>query len=316
MFIRDAKRWLLPERTAPEYTAPQRARVARYVAAAALRLRLARDVSSSEAPVMPAVFLREAIALLMRAALAARDAAADGATLARLDTVAALSGLRRATLRDATDDERRVDEALTSRDPLYFDSLDDAELRSVYEALARESDWLQAQVDLRSSAFVIATRLGRIAALFVALAYFGHCAITSAFPPRNLALGKPVRLSSQEAGTPDPAGLVDGKKGRTYGAHTQVSQRPGWALIDLLHEADLKRIVVYNRGDSNLSDGLPYAIDLSINGTEFHEVARRDAPFGDGGFLSAPWTAAVHGRARYVRIRATWYLALSEVEVF
>ena len=110
--------------------------------------------------------------------------------------------------------------------------------------------------------------------------------------------------------------MVDGKTGGTYGACTQVAQRPGWAIIDLEREAKLSKIVVYNRGDSNFNDGLPFGIDVSTNGTDFHEVAHRDTPFGDGSFLSKPWSAAVHDRGRFVRIRASWYLALSEVEVF
>jgi len=65
-----------------------------------------------------------------------------------------------------------------------------------------------------------------------------------------------------------------------------------------------------------LNDGLPYFIDLSSDGEAWREVAKRDAPFGDGGLMSEPWSASVRDHARYVRIRATWYLALSEVEVF
>jgi hypothetical protein len=317
MFIREVSGWLLPGRTAPEYTRAQRALVAQYVTAATIRTRMARDVASSEAPVVSAILFREAVILLLRAALAARDPATDGPKLTGLDATTALPELRRTMMRDVGDDDRRVDEAIRPRDPLYLDSLDEIELRRVCEALTRETEWLESQIDLRSSSHVTGTKVGRLGAVVLVVGYLGYWAATSAFPPRNLALGKPVRLSSQEPGTPDPAGLVDGVKGHTYGGHTQVAQRPGWAVVDLGREVDLKRIVVYNRGDTNLNDGLPYSIDLSSDGTQFNEnVARREAPFGDGSFLSPPWMAAIHARARYVRVRATWYLALSEVEVF
>jgi hypothetical protein len=316
MFVRDAKRWLFAEGHTAAYTAQQRALASRYFEAASRRLRLAGDLSSADAPLMPTVVLRDAIALLVRAAAAARDAAADGPRLARLDTSTALAELRAAAGRPPIDDTRRVDEAIATSDPLFFDSLDGGELRRTHDALAREAEWLRGEANLQSSTCLAATRIGRVAAVVVILAYLGYAGVSAIFAPRDLALHKPVHLSSQEPGTPAPSALVDGKKGGTYGAHTQVAQRPGWAIIDLEHEANLRKIVVYNRGDSNFNDGLPYAIDLSLDGKEFHEVARRDTPFGEGGLFSSPWSAAVHERARFVRIRAAWYLALSEVEVY
>jgi hypothetical protein len=307
---------LLAEGAAVEYSPPQRALACKYVEAAGRRLRLAGDLSSADPPLLPAIVLREAVALLVRAATAARDPGADERKLADLNTAAALSKLRRDAGRTATDDSCRVDDAIAASDPLFFDSLDEEALRLTHDALAREAQWLRAQVDLRTSAHLAAMRMGRVAAVILVLGYLGYGAISALFAPRNLALHQTVRLSSQEPGTPDPSELVDGKRGGTYGAHTQVAQRPGWAIIDLHREANVKKIVVCNRGDRNLTDGLPYAVDLSLDGKEFHEVARRETPFGDGSLLSPPWTVVVHERARYVRVRATWYLALSEVEVY
>jgi hypothetical protein len=315
-FARDAARLIGWERATPEYTPAQRRLVARYVEAARRRLRLARDLAPPSPPLVSAMLLRDAIALLARSVIAGREADVDAATLAGRDTMTLLQAVRAAAGRPADADSRRIDLAIASKDPLYFDALDEGELMLVHGALKREAAWLRRQIDLRSTANIRGTLLGRMAAAFLVVLYLAGCLVGKALGPKNLALGKPVRVSSQQPGTPDPSGLVDGKKIETYGLHTDVSGQNPWALVDLLREENIRKIVVYNRGDMNLNDGLPYALDLSLDGQQFHEIARRDTPFGDGGFLSSPWTAKVRERARYVRIRANGYIALNEIEVF
>jgi hypothetical protein len=316
MFVREAKRLLFPEPMAVDYAPVQRAVAAQYQQAAERRLRPARDLAPPAPPLVAAFLLRDAVALLVRAVAATRDRDADHSSIARLDTVATLGDLRRAAHRQPDDDSLRVDESLTTTDPLYLDALDPADLTRLHFALEREAQWLRGLVDLRSAVNKRATRLGRLAALALVVLYLAAMVVAKAWSRPNLAFHKPVLVSSQQPGTPDPAGLVDGKKGGTYGLHTDIGARDPWAMVDLQRDAEIHEIVVYNRGDRNLNDGLPYTLELSLDGREFHEVARRDTPFGDGGFLSPPWSARIRGHARFVRVRANGYIALSELEVY
>ncbi|MGH7270758.1 MAG: discoidin domain-containing protein [Polyangiaceae bacterium] len=317
-FALGALRWLRADRTAPACVPSQRALAARYVAAAEERLRCARDVSLAD--VVPAVLLRDAIILLTYAAMAARGERAPD-----VDPVAALAALHAAPgcppsgdhAASDGDDVRRVADAIGSRDPLYFDRMDEEALPLVHATLEREARWLRTQIDLRSPANVKGTRYGRQAGVAIVALWLAHAAFAAVFGPRDLALGKPVRASSHQPGTPDPSGLVDGKIADTYGFHTLVSSHePSWAIIDLQQIADIHEIVVYNRSDVNFDDGLPFALDLSTDGVTYHEVAHRDKSFGDGGFMSPPWRVKVRDHARYVRVRAKRYMALNEVEVF
>jgi hypothetical protein len=307
------REWLRAERDVPECPAPRRAAAARYVEAARLRLRPARDVWSSPRPVVAATLLRDAVALLALAATAARGVDANDAPPSEL-----LAPLRASAgeMRDEGD-AIRVDAALQTHDPLFFDALDDDALRETLGALKREAAWLERRVDLRSPTYMEGTRIGRQVGLALLVLWLGYRALAPLLGARDLALDRPVRASSHQVGTPDPSGLVDGKIGDTYGFHTQVSAPdPSWAIIDLGAETPIRKIVVYNRSDVNLDDGLPFSLDVSSDGASFREVARREAHFGDGTFLSPPWTAKMHERARYVRIRSPHYMALNEVEVF
>jgi hypothetical protein len=308
-FAREASRWLRAERTAPECPAEQRALAKKYLDAARMRLAPARDVASAPRPVVAAALLRDAVILLRLAVATARDEAppTDGGKAAA-GSIAAPQG--------SDETARLVEPAMASRDPLYFDALDDPDLRASVRALRGEARRLEAQIDLRSDAYWQGIRFGRRAALVIVVAWLGYRAFAGLFAQPDLALGKPVRASSHQSGTPDPSGLVDGKIADTYGFHTSTSAKDPWAMIDLGRATDVRRVVVYNRSDINLNDGLPFAVDVSDDGSTFREVAHRDTPFGDGSFLAPPWTATIHEQTRYVRIRGTHYMALNEVEVF
>jgi hypothetical protein len=308
-FARDVARWLRAERTVPECPPRQRATAKKYLDAARMRLAPARDVWSAPRPVVAAALLRDAAILLRLAVAAARGEAPPATTGASMPaSIPAPEGPDGAA--------RWVTAAVSSPDPLYFDALDDADLDASIRALKDEVQRLQTQIDFRSDAYWRGTRIGRQASLVIVALWLGYLAVAGLFAQPDLALGKTVRASSHQVGTPDPSGLVDGKIAETYGFHTSTSARDPWAIIDLGRDMDLRRVVVYNRSDTNLNDGLPFAVDVSNDGSTFREVAHRDAPFGDGSFLAPPWTASIRDHARYVRIRATHYMALNEVEVF
>lgn len=309
-FLRDALRWVRAERALPEYTPNQRDVVARSVAAADVRLRCARD--SALYPVVAAGLLRDAIGFLTRAASVGREAHGPS-----VDTVAALAQLRAASGRVlGEEDARRIADALEASHPLYFDSMDPEELTANQEALEREALWLATLIDLRTPTYRAGARVGRIGGLAILGVWLLYALFHAIFPPKDLALNRPVRQSSHQVGTPDPSGLVDGKIASNYGFHTDVTQKDGWGIIDLEKATPIRKIVVYNRSDQNLDDCLPLALDVSTDGVTFHEVARRTDHFGDGSFLSPPWTVTVREYGRYVRVRAKRYIALNEVEVF
>jgi hypothetical protein len=207
--------------------------------------------------------------------------------------------------------------AITTTDCLSFDRMSSAELETLKRELETLVDRLRSDVDLRSDGHLLALRIARTAGAalvaVVALAFIGQ----RLFAPRDLALGKPVTMSTQHPGTPDPAGLVDGITSGSYGAHTQVGA-PGtpWMVVDLQAEHNIRRIVVYNRGDRNFDDGLPLVVSTSLDGRDYKEVARRAEHFGNGDSSAPPWTIESRVRGRYVRIEGRWYIALNELEVF
>jgi hypothetical protein len=86
-------------------------------------------------------------------------------------------------------------------------------------------------------------------------------------------------------------------------------------MVDLQASRGIKDIVIYNRGDGWFDEGLPFVLELSENGKDFTEVARRSETFSQ----DHPWTytAPTGLHARYVRVRAphVGYVALSEIEV-
>lgn len=309
-FLRDALHWVRADRDIPEYTPSQRDVVARCAAAADQRVRCARDASLY--PAVAAGLMRDAVGLLVRAVSVGREEHAPA-----VDTVAALAGLRKATGHEVDEeDARRVADAIEASHPLYFDAMPSDELTATHEALEREAMWLDTLVDLRSPTYRKGARIGRIAGLAILGVWLLFAIGRALFHPPNLALNKPVRGSSHQPGTPDPAGLTDGKIAQTYGFHTEVAQHDAWAIIDLEKVTRIRKIVVYNRSDQNFDDILPLTIEVSADGSAYREVARRNEHFGDGWLFSAPWTVSLKEYGRYVRLRSKRYIALNEVEVY
>jgi hypothetical protein len=90
-------------------------------------------------------------------------------------------------------------------------------------------------------------------------------------------------------------------------------------IIDLEKSGPIRKIVVFNRSDQDFDLVLPLTLEVSTDGVTWHEVARRTEHFGDGTFLSAPWTARMANKdeyGRYVRLRSKHFIALNEVEVY
>ncbi|HEY5240501.1 MAG TPA: discoidin domain-containing protein [Polyangiaceae bacterium] len=301
----------VPERTVAGYTPEQLRRVTELRAAGRERLTAGRRARPQLAACL---LLREAVVTFARARSVARDPDIDDATLALIDGSLDVPALSPDVLDGSTGDADRVREALTTRDPLYIDRLDLGGRERLRKALDRAATALCRGVEARSLTHLRAQRWGRVAAVVLLVLYAGWLGIRHRVMPVNIALGKPVRVSSYKQNPPDGHELVDGRPGFTFAVETNVEESPS-VVIDLLSEHAIERIVIHNRADGWWDDCLPLVVELSRDDRTYTELARRDTHFG----FDTPWVVQASGRmARFVRIRVARrsYLALGRVEIF
>jgi len=292
-----------------------------YLRAADARLAFAPFLVDPRTSIAGVVQLREGVALLVRAYVAAHDAHADAATVNRLHPADELRGLFEASLSPPGDWEIAL-ACLTTDDCLFVDRLDDGARRRVGLALQAIASWLRRRIEVRSVTHVRATRRGRWAALALVVVY-ATCTIVARLAHPNLALHRDVTQSSAWPGSAPSSALVDGDTAGDVGperphcnlVHTNHEPSP-WMKIDLGAVTRLHEVRVYNRNEHNLDASLPLVLELSADGRTFHEAARRTTHFGATSF-DPPWSADVRGQeARFVRVSGHDYLALAEVEVY
>jgi hypothetical protein len=298
------------ERTIRAYVPAQHARVHAHADAADRRLWSGRRVTHA---IAAAVLLRGAVTHYLYAAAFARD---PGADLESLDLAAAMPPLPPDPARPRADptDDARVRAALSSRDPLYFDSLSAEDAERARWALDRAVTLVRRRVEGRSLAYVRGARWGRLAAALLIIGYAVFAITRAVVLPKNIALGKPVHPSSRKLTPPDGHELVDGDIGTSYGIHTNIEDSPN-VVIDLQAKYWIDSVRVYNRVDGWYDDSLPLVVELSQDGTKWDEIGRREQHFD----ASPPWVVDGRGKpAWFVRVRVARksYLAISEVEVF
>jgi hypothetical protein len=296
-------------KTIEGYSVEQHRRVQSLRAAGDNRLSAARRASSQ---VAACSLLREAVTAYALARAVAADAhATDEATIqAQLD----VPELPPDPLDGDAGDSARVREALAARDPFYVDELEAAARARLQRALDRAASALRRRVEARSVVHVRALRWGRLLAPVVLVLYVAWVGVRHRFVPANVAIGKPVKVSSYKENPPDGHELAEGKPGFTFTVATKVEDSPN-VVIDLLDDYAIDRVAVYNRADGWWDDCLPLVVELSRDGKTFVELARRDTFFG----FTTPWVAPASGRmARYVRVRVARKssLVLGRVEVF
>ena len=187
--------------------------------------------------------------------------------------------------------------------------------RSDVEAARDVVGWLGTLVEPRGVAELRVQRGVRVVlacALAVALLAW---AISGLGSSKNVALHKPVTASSLFNGNIVPGNLTDGViAGAPFGIHTKVGGSQ-WVSVDLGSVYELDRIQVYNRGDGYFDEGLPFSLQLSVDGAAFYELEKRTTSFSQ----SAPWVAKAGGKkARFVRVEGApgKYVSLSELEVY
>ncbi|HEX7599344.1 MAG TPA: discoidin domain-containing protein [Polyangia bacterium] len=147
-------------------------------------------------------------------------------------------------------------------------------------------------------------------ALTVALGFAARW-IDAKFSKPNLALGRPVRTSSQYPGAGEnPALLVDGDR-ENLGFHTNADGQQ-WVVIDLGAIRPFDKVVVYNRAEGQHKRAVPLRLEVSDDDKKYTLLRERKETF-------AVWTAkGLHTKGRYIRLQNTPpnYFHLSEVEIY
>lgn len=204
---------------------------------------------------------------------------------------------------------------LDEPDPLAFDRLAHDEALAWRAKIDVLIDYLRDLVDPRTERELKVARAVRLSAVGVVVAALLSAFAWKALAPTNLALDKPVSVSSHHPQSKAPPnGLTDGSTSGPYGVHTRA-ENEAWVMVDLQGVYRIDRIKIFNRNDGYFDEGLPFALELSENGTDFIEVEQRTKPFSRW----RPWIHEGDGKAaRYVRVRKVGrgYVALGELEVY
>jgi hypothetical protein len=302
------------ERAAERQSAAQRSRTRELVLAAELRAAAARDFRyARQAPAALALY-REALALLTTALLVAGGEIGVGEPLGPPAAWPKLVGMLGDRLPPLPASLAQLEPLLGSEQLLAADRAQPSELRAALAAADILVDWARTGLEIRSVREIRRQRMVRLAAAGLGLVVLLTAAVAAAVAPRNVALGKPARASSQRPGTPPAAGAVDGEHSGTFGLHTNRDDPP-WLEIDLLEPYAISKVLVYNRGDGHFDDALPLGLSLSDDGRQWRQVAVRTKRFT----AARPWRVSLDGQiARFVRLSPNrrGFLVLSEVEVF
>jgi hypothetical protein len=214
---------------------------------------------------------------------------------------------------------RPVPSSIERREPLLFgtdsiaiDRLEADEVRSAAEDLDQALEAALERLDQPTESQRRVQWWLRFSALGTVVLLCVMAGVAWFRPPPNLARGKPVSASSVALGAV-PERAIDGIRYGRLGFH---SDGPGheWWSVDLGRTYELERIAAYGRADCCFDQSVPLALETSLDGKSFREIANRTKIFRQ----SDPWVIPGAGiTARFVRfrtLRAT-YLVLAEVEV-
>ena len=296
-------------------TPAQIALCTRYHRAAQRRSDVADRLREGHNAVAALRLYREAFQLAAVAVAVARDSTTSPDAMAGPAAYETLAELARAgKIPPLPTALQQVGLRLCEADPLLFDDDPTDKLLVERDNAAAALSWLQPLGRVRSLERV---RFDRALILTIgALAVVGVLAFTGAslFGRNNLALHRPVTASGRHPVSRAPAdnsGLVNGEIESSYGIHTNRGN--AWVRIDLDGVHPISRVVVYNRADGWLDDGLPLTLEMSEDGTTFTEAGKRLSTFTS----SSPWVFEAKGRrASSIRFKSNTYIALSEVKVY
>jgi hypothetical protein len=313
---------------AAEARSPNDAAMIRELATAVdVRLSAAESLAAGDQLAPALVILRDAAYLAAEAVLVARgESASSAAGDDGLGRIAAL--IDAGKLKSPPEGFAAARDLLRNDDRLVFDELPPSEAMNRRLDVEATVGWLRGHVEPRTAAQIKWSRALRLIVtgtilLGIVVGLIGWGA-SKVFSAKNLALGKPVQLSSRRpnCGTPTPeglppTGLVDGNKSGTYDICTNSEINP-WAIVDLGQVYPLSKAKVYDRDDCCWGQyDLPAVLEISVDGTNYQEVARQTTAYT----AAKPWVVPIGGKpARYVRIRVDSRepreLVLTELEVF
>jgi len=176
------------------------------------------------------------------------------------------------------------------------------ELRALREVVSRLVHPLEAGMARLSSLRIMRVlRIGTVVAVAAGTVYAGGATWKSYRRGPNFALHTQASASSNFAGYDTAAGVVDGNTS-DLGMHTAQQERP-WLQIDLGQMRPIRQVVVFNREDCCRDRAVPLTLEVSADGKDFREIARRDFEF-------SKWRATVGPvEARYLRftsLKKTW----------
>jgi hypothetical protein len=164
---------------------------------------------------------------------------------------------------------------------------------------------------LRFALLMRRLRVGVTAALVLVLLGMAGNKIATKLAKPNLALHRPVTVSSQYPGTAvGGAALVDGDR-ENMGFHTNPGTQQ-WVMIDLGAVTKFNKMVIYNRADGQHQRAVPLRIEVSNDGRTFTLLRERKEVF------ETLTLKSLNAEARYVRLLNTPpnYFHLSEVEIY
>jgi hypothetical protein len=296
-------------------TPERHAEIRRWWAAARARLGVAARLDPEREQLAAVPLYREGLRALAGAAVASAEGNVKPEDVADLD--AAWAALERVW--PALGIPEPLSDFAPARDVLREPVAIDAPPRPVGDTIAtldRLSRLVERAIEPRSLKWLTWRARIQVGAIALAVVALLALKVPPLFAPKDLALHKPVKISSSHPDSLAPSDgswLDNGRVEHVYGAHTTSEDNP-WMQIDLERPTAIGRVVVYNRGDGWLTDCLPLELAVGDDESKLRPIARREALFTQ----FHPWVVQTNQTVRFLRLtkRGHGTCALSEVEVF
>jgi hypothetical protein len=261
---------------------------------------------------------RSEVLYLLRTHLIRRNLAPSGMSLSEEDWARArqVPAIAEAWAELSGAQQSALQAGLGAHAELVLVSLDMKQRRYLASALRKLASALSEPLEREASLvgrvlFMRWTRISAALLVLLAIAWSISSAVEKKFAKPNIALGRPVTISSQFADAAlDHTLLVDGDR-TNLGFHTDNAPNQ-WVMIDLGATKSISKVVVYNRVECCQERAIPLRLEVSDDGTNFKKVVDRTEEFD-------VWTAkGLDAKGRYVRLRhlGANFLHLAEVEVY
>lgn len=279
------------EKRASEYTPEQAAEIERLAETARSHMAVARELGAPRDDGTRVALLREAVLCWKRARFTATGE----------------------DLEIAAEDRDIVERAIAVTDEAIFETWSRDDLEAAAEGLARTARIASRSFVWRSVTMIRTMRAARYLAVGLLIVFVVWRGTRAFLMPPNVALGRPVTVSSLATGSAPLETLVDGVDEARV--PVVASWAAGaWIAVDLGNNYTIKTVRVVDRQDRSFDDGLPFWLEFSSDGEHFSPVVKQRDHF-------RIWTYEVphasSGWVRAVRLRcvSTCSIGLTELEV-